>query len=234
MLPELSCPWSWISMATESAWSQPLLMLPPAGSLSPLSEPGLVSREEQSWDWEHQWESWRKFILLLFLVQFSPDAELLELCGHFWGRKLLFARDPDAVGACVWAWSHEYRGFIWPWKEVHSMLLNENNNNNSIQTVDIAGTWCHKIYYEYLWVSEVTQSCPTLWESMDCSPPGSSVHGIFQVRILEWVAISFSRGSSQPRDWTWVSCIAGRRFTIWATREHNYLQRKFGEYTVKR
>ena len=47
---------------------------------------------------------------------------------------------------------------------------------------------------------------------MDCSLPGSSVHGIFQARILEWVAISFSRGSSQPRDRTQVSCIVGRRF----------------------
>ena len=54
---------------------------------------------------------------------------------------------------------------------------------------------------------------------MDCSPPGSSVHGIHQARILEWVAISFSRGSSQPRDWTRVSCIADKRFTIWVTRE---------------
>jgi len=49
------------------------------------------------------------------------------------------------------------------------------------------------------------QSCPTLCNYMDCSPPGSSVHGIFQARILEWVAISFSRRSSQPRDWTPVS-----------------------------
>ena len=54
---------------------------------------------------------------------------------------------------------------------------------------------------------------------MDCSPPGSSIHGILQGRILEWVAISFSRGSSQPRDRTQVSCIAGRRFNLWATRE---------------
>ena len=45
---------------------------------------------------------------------------------------------------------------------------------------------------------------------MDCSPPGSSVHRILQARILEWVALSFSRGSSQPRDWTQVSCTAGR------------------------
>ena len=51
---------------------------------------------------------------------------------------------------------------------------------------------------------------------MDCSQPDSSVHGVFQARILEWVAISFSRRSSQPRDWTWVSCIVGRHFTAWA------------------
>ena len=54
---------------------------------------------------------------------------------------------------------------------------------------------------------------------MDCSPPGSSVLEIFQARILEWVAVSFSRGSSQPRDQTRVSCTAGRFFTNWATRE---------------
>ena len=51
---------------------------------------------------------------------------------------------------------------------------------------------------------------------MDCSLPGSSILGIFQARVLEWVAISSSRGSSQPRDRTQVSCIAGRRFTVWA------------------
>ena len=65
----------------------------------------------------------------------------------------------------------------------------------------------------------VVQSCMTSFNTMDCSPPGSSVHGILQARILEWVAIPFSRGSSQPRDWTWVSCIAGGFFTVWATRE---------------
>ena len=67
--------------------------------------------------------------------------------------------------------------------------------------------------------SEVAQSCLTLCDPMDCSLPGSSIHGIFQARVLEWVAISFFRGSSQPRDWTKVSHTAGRRFTIWATRE---------------
>ena len=52
-----------------------------------------------------------------------------------------------------------------------------------------------------------SQSCLTLCGSMDCSPPGFSIHGVFQTRILEWVAISFSRGSSPPRDRTQVSCI---------------------------
>ena len=56
---------------------------------------------------------------------------------------------------------------------------------------------------------EVTQSCPTLRDPMDCNLPGSSIHGIFQVRVLEWVAISFSRGSSWPRDRTRVSRIVG-------------------------
>ena len=58
---------------------------------------------------------------------------------------------------------------------------------------------------------------PTLCKSMDCSPPGSYVHGILQAGILEWVAISFSRGLSGPRDWIQVSGIAGRFFTVWAT-----------------
>ena len=77
--------------------------------------------------------------------------------------------------------------------------------------------------------SEVSQSCPTLCDPMDCSLPGSSVHGIFQARVLEWVAISFSRGSSWPGNWTQVSHIAGRRFTIWATREALSANQVLGE-----
>ena len=65
----------------------------------------------------------------------------------------------------------------------------------------------------------VAQSCPTLCGPMDCSPPGSSVHGIFQIRILEWIAISFSTGSAWPWDWTCVSCITGGFFTCWAIRK---------------
>ena len=66
----------------------------------------------------------------------------------------------------------------------------------------------------------VDKSCPTLLELHGCdSSPGSSVHGILQAKTLEWGAISFSRGSFWPRDWTQASCTAGRSFTVWATRE---------------
>ena len=65
----------------------------------------------------------------------------------------------------------------------------------------------------------IAQLCPTLFDPVDCSPPGFSVHGKSQARILEWVAISSSRGSSQPRDRTRVSCSANRFFTIRVTRE---------------
>ena len=65
----------------------------------------------------------------------------------------------------------------------------------------------------------VSQLCPTLCDSMDCSPPGSSVNGTLQASILEWAAILFSRGSSWLRDWPQVYFIAGGFFTIWATRE---------------
>jgi len=65
----------------------------------------------------------------------------------------------------------------------------------------------------------VAQLCPTLCDPVNCSPPDSSVHGILQAKILKWVAIHFSRGFSQRRDQTQVSHVAGRIFTIWATRE---------------
>ena len=74
-----------------------------------------------------------------------------------------------------------------------------------------------------LWIPWVcvldAQSCLILCDPMDCSLPASSVHGILQARILEWIAIPFFRGSSWSRDQTQISCIAGKFFTIWATRE---------------
>ena len=102
------------------------------------------------------------------------------------------------------------------------------------------GVWCdHEVLFFFLmdlymqkkWNSTYTSYLteiqfkmdlkykPTLCDPVDCSLPGSSVHGILQARVLEWVAISCSRGSSQLRDRTLVSWIAGRHFTLWATRE---------------
>ena len=66
----------------------------------------------------------------------------------------------------------------------------------------------------------VAQSCLTLCDPIDCSPPGFSAHGIIQARILEWVAISYSQGSSWPRDWTWVfcnSCVSRQILYYWKT-----------------
>ena len=80
--------------------------------------------------------------------------------------------------------------------------------------------------HTYAWKVKVLfpQLYLTLLPPMDYSQPSSSVHGIFQARILEWVAIHFSRESSGPRDQTQVSSTAGRPFTIWATREiHMYI-----------
>ena len=83
----------------------------------------------------------------------------------------------------------------------------------------------NSLHYRVVIKVFVTQLCLTVCDPMDCSLPGFSVHAVFQARILEWVAIAFSRGSFWPRDWTWVFSIAGRFFTIWATREAliNYL-----------
>ena len=69
------------------------------------------------------------------------------------------------------------------------------------------------------WKVKVTQSCPTLCDPMAYSLPDSSIHGILQARLLEWVAIPFSKGSLQPSNWTQVSWIAGGLFTVWAARE---------------
>ena len=83
------------------------------------------------------------------------------------------------------------------------------------------------------WSGLVARSCPTLCNLMDYSPPGSSIHGILQARILQWVAIPFPRGSFWPRNWTPVSYIAGKYFTIWATREAQNGWRKGGKYTIQ-
>ena len=108
-----------------------------------------------------------------------------------------------------------------------------NKSVTSFKVSSIYESKCHRytiecdLYVMHMFIMEtcsflickvkVAQSCPTLCDLMDCSSPGFSVNGLLQAKILEWVAIPFSRVSSQPRDGNCVSCIAGRFFTICAT-----------------
>ena len=79
----------------------------------------------------------------------------------------------------------------------------------------------------------VVHSCLTLWDPTDCSLPGSSVHGILQVRIPQWVAVPFSRGFSRPRNQTQVSCIAGKFFTISIKESDLKNRNRFDSYNCK-
>ena len=96
----------------------------------------------------------------------------------------------------------------WTHTHTHTRAYTHTNTHIGVATIIALYTW-----------QQVAQSCPTLYDSVDCSPPSSSIHRVLQARIPEWVAVSFSRGSSQPRDRIQVSHIAGRRFNLWATRE---------------
>ena len=78
---------------------------------------------------------------------------------------------------------------------------------------------CSAAIHYFCYCCLVAKSCLSLCNPMDCNPPGSFNHGIPQARIVEWVAIYFSRGSSRPRDWTCIPELAGRFFITWATRE---------------
>ena len=96
-------------------------------------------------------------------------------------------------------------------------------NSSLLPCLIFHGTY-HILFIHLLWLNInspsillVTQLCPILCDPTGWSPLGSSVHGILQARILEWVAIPSSRGSSQTRDQTQVFCIARRFFTVWAT-----------------
>ena len=99
---------------------------------------------------------------------------------------------------------------------MYYIFLNKLVNLHTKSIVDLQcciNFYCTVKWFRYMHtcvcvcVCVCVQSCLTLCNSMDCGLPGSSVHGIFQARILEWVAISSSRGSSQPREWTHVSCV---------------------------
>ena len=126
-----------------------------------------------------------------------------------------------------WLWASVFSSGKWEWWQLHLVWCH--SVGCSAITAMWALRWLNSTRMWQVWwrfafqtltvsPSVMSDSC----EPMDCSPPGSSVRGILQARILEWGAISFSRRSSWPRDWTWVSCIAGRFFTIWATRQAQF------------
>ena len=104
-----------------------------------------------------------------------------------------------AVSSCLWWFIHHDSHLV-----LRSMCCHETNTDTLVHAC------MHACF--------IAQSYLTLCDNMDCSPPGSSVHGVLQARMLEWVAIPSYRGSSLPRDQTQVSHTAGRFFTVWATR----------------
>ena len=141
-------------------------------------------------------------------------------------------KNPPAMQE-TWFWSLGWKDHLEKGKATHSSLLTwripvHGVEKSQTQLSDFHFHFCFSNSFPYREANPlhlphlkvkalVTQLCLTL-----CNPvahPGSSVHGILQARILEWVAISFSRRSSWPRDRTWVSYFAGKFFTVWATRE---------------
>ena len=159
-----------------------------------------------------------------WLIRKDPDA------GKDWGQEEKGMTEDEMVGWHHWLNGHECEQALgdsegqgslascssWGRKETDiTEWLNDNNiylcdcliNVHLPHKLDLGRDPGHFLHPQHL------MPC------IDCSPWGSSAHGILQARILEWVAISFSRGSSRLRDQTWVSCPVGRFFTIWDIRE---------------
>ena len=133
------------------------------------------------------------FITVAFHIVWSQGAWFLQLCFSF--SRLLWLFMVFCVSIQI---VNVFVLFLWKMLLLGLTLFSWNSLNLKVK---------------------VAQWCPMLCDPMHYRRPGYFVHGILQARILEWVAILFSRGSSQPRDWTQVPCIAGRSFTVWATRE---------------
>ena len=125
---------------------------------------------------------------------------------------------------------HDWATSLWPrskrllisWLQSSSEVILEPKMRKSVTTSTFSLSICHEVMgldatiLAFLIWSEVIQSCLIRWDPMDYSLPASSIHGIFQAKVLEWVAISFTGGSSWTRNGTGVCRITGRHFTIWA------------------
>ena len=189
-----------------------------------------------------------KFIIsLLALISFpgslcfdSFSRALTAGCFTLWGFKVILSNSVCICSRLSKDWLyHRFLpscdlGSVWPWANHHNLF--EPHFFPVITLILLGGAvsvkWDkeHICHTESIWLLFV-KSPSHVWlfcNPMDCSPPNSSVHGISQVRILEWVAISFSRGSSQPRDWPCISCIGRRILYRWATREAQACSRHMG------
>ena len=123
--------------------------------------------------------------------------------GIFQARVLEWVATTFSVGVCSFHWNSQPRKMTF-----QRLWLQTGTELGVKKCCPLVGIICN---YN---LTAGAQSCPTLCDPMEGSVPGSAVRGIFQARILEWAAISFSRGYSQPRDQIRVSCIADRRFTV--------------------
>ena len=141
-------------------------------------------------------------------ILWSPDV-----------KNWLIGKDPDAGKD----WRQEEKGVTkdemvgwhhWGWASGHEFEQTQGDSEGQ-RSLSCCSPWGRK--KSQIGLSDWTTT------TMDCSPLGSSVHGISQARILEWVAIPFSRVSFQPRDWSWIFCIAHRFFTVWVPYSSQFL-----------
>ena len=141
---------------------------------------------------------------------FTGTCDLGKVTSHFW---LWFSHlSSEIVGNSVVGW-HYWGDRIFPTLHVTHIVLHASYGTSMVTRGDAYHPWLHFIdKVSGDWSAcvhvESLQYCPTLCDPMICIPPGSSVHGISQAGILEWVAISYSRGFSRPRDQTCVSYIS--------------------------
>ena len=160
--------------------------------------------------WKNSWENLALLIVFWALPTLSfkkstlqhsslpcklPSLASLYSISHKWTRPFI---QPPASKLTTIGWNLSISRYAFA-SEPSGFTISTGDNGR--------GVWALKVFIRTLIgmnesVLLVAQSCPTLWDPKDYSPPGSSVHGILQARILEWVTISFSRRSSQPREWT--------------------------------
>ena len=172
---------------------------------------------------------WFQFFLnILRLALWSNIGPILE-------NVLCSLEENVYSGTVAWSVLWLFVRLIWSaalFKSIASFLIFCLNNLSDVENRVLKspvgfqspmGYCCLYFFFPLL----IAQSCLTLGDPMNCSLPGSSVHGILQERILEWVAVPFCRRSSWPTDWSQASCTVGRLFNIWATREAFFFSLKF-------